>query len=216
MLKFLPKTPVLCFQKVMTNLDINSFIDIDLDYDNNSLKIDRNTELGLVSGKTYNITIGIGANNYNVTFTGVTQVNTIGQLMAQIESAITTSGDVHFIEIRRDLMAIRIVANSNDPMTFTDTNNLLGDIKGNVKLRLRASLAPICNGGGFNFKLSNKKISGSAGHAVFIADAIDTNNNVIEITKNYDISTGYLQVKRSSGSFSLDDKIHVIAVVFPV
>ncbi len=192
--------------RTLTSQDVKSFIDLVFKTDS-IVKLTQDSLTGLGSG-VYTSDISIGGNSISLAATG-SQVTTIAELTAKINSQVAAYATAVFIEAEQ---RIRIIANAsgNVAVAVSSVGTLPGAIVGSSQVGIRASWGTPLAGGGVNFELSNVASSTNLLTAGYVVQATTSAGADIAVTRTYDSTTGILQVKKSSGSFSATDIVTVV------
>lgn len=198
-------------QKTLASYDIKSFVDLRLKT-NKTINLNASSPTGLVAGINYTTTLSIGGSTVSVSISG-TSLTTIAGLTTALNTAVSSQATATFIQ---DESVIRILANASGTtaISVTTIGTLPGSIVGDKIESITTEYGLPCVGGGVNFILSNVASSDNLIYAPSVVQATTSAGVDIAITRVYDNATGILQVKKSSGSFSVNDSIVVIGNLY--
>lgn len=198
-------------QKTLASYDIKSFVDLRL-RTNKTINLRPESPTGLNASTTYTTTLSIGGNTVSVAISG-SSLSTIVGLTTALNTAVSSYATASFIQ---DESVIRILANASGTtaISVTTVGTLPGSIKGNKVESITTEYGLACVGGGVNFILSNVASVDNVVNAPCVVQATTSAGVDIAVTRVYDNTTGILQVKKASGSFSVGDSIVVIGNLY--
>jgi hypothetical protein len=198
-------------QKTLASYDIKSFVDLRLKT-NKTINLNASSPTGLDPATTYTTALSIGGNAISVSIIG-TSLTTIAGLTSALNTAVSSYATASFIA---DESVIRILASASGStaLSVTTIGTLPSAIKGDKIESITTEYGLACVGGGVNFILSNVASSDNPVYAPHVAQATTSAGADIGITHVYDTTTGILQVKKASGSFSVGDSIVVIGNLY--
>lgn len=190
--------------KTITTNDVNSFVDIILSTQK-TYKVASDTETGLSGSTVYTSVLSINGSSRTISVTG-SQVTTIAKLVTAINTSLSGLATAIFIE-DESLIKIRAVASGSTAISVTTIGTMITELKGTKVIGISASYGTPCVGGGVNFIASNTASASNTVDCAFIADARTSAGARIEVVTSYNNTTGVLQIKKASGSFSATDVV---------
>ena len=193
-------------KRTLTSQDVKSFVDL-VFKTSSIVSVSSDSATGLGSS-VYSSTLSIGGNSVPVSVTGASTA-TIADLATAINTAVAAHATAVFIEAEQ---RIRVIANASGSVAISvsSVGTLPGAIVGTKQVGITASWGTPCETGGVNFELTNTATTDNAVAAEFISKARTSAGANIDITESYVDTTGILQVKKASGSFTAGDIVTVI------
>lgn len=198
-------------QKTLASYDIKSFVDLRLKT-NKTINLTPDSPTGLVAGINYTTTLSINGSTISVSISG-TSLSNIAGLTSALNTAVSSVATASFIQ---DESVIRILANASGStaISVTTIGTLPSSIIGDKTQSIITEYGQACVGGGVNFILSNVASAENLVYAPHVVQATTSAGADIAVTRVYDNTTGILQVKKASGSFSVGDSIVVIGNLY--
>lgn len=198
----------LLYRKTITSYETKSFVDIQLKTDTTK-KLSSDSSTGLIASNTYTTVLVMAGTTKTISVSG-NGIATVAGLVSSLNTALGAAGSATFLGAVTGSgeQVIRIqTAGASDTLTISSSGSLISSLVGDKVIGIRASYGtPVVNGG-YNFGVSNAASSSNPVDVGYLVQAMTSAGVDIAISGVLSQTTGEVQVKKSSGSFSVGDVI---------